>query len=264
MATNNAWNNQITAANSAITLNSGTNVISISTDAAATTVNIGTGAAAKTVTVGSTNTTSALTLNSGSGGIIATGVSGVSVSNKNYVTINTSTGALGSDAGPTPGSLVLIQTQTTAGASSLDFTSGISTTYSTYFVSMRGMFAVSGASNFQVLFSTNGGSSYLGSGYVSGYVATAYNSATWGNSNSTSVGLMGSLSTTVPSNGFFYIHNLANSSVVVSYSGQLWQGNGTQQNIIYGQNTNLSINALRFNVASGNIIGTVSLYGIAN
>ena len=69
MATNNSWNNAISAANSAITLNSGTNTVSVSTDASATTVNIGTGAAAKTVTVGSTNTTSALTLNSGSGGI---------------------------------------------------------------------------------------------------------------------------------------------------------------------------------------------------
>ena len=96
MATNNNWNNQITAAKSAITLNSGTNTVGISTDAAATTVNIGTGAAAKTVTVGSTNTTSALTLNSGSGGITATGVASVAVANKNYVTINTSTGADGS------------------------------------------------------------------------------------------------------------------------------------------------------------------------
>ena len=80
MATNNNWNNQITAAKSAITLNAGTNNVNISTDASATTVNIGTGAAAKTVTVGSTNTTSALTLNSGSGGITATGVYGTAVS----------------------------------------------------------------------------------------------------------------------------------------------------------------------------------------
>ena len=40
MATNNNWNNQIAAANSVITLNSGTNTISTSSDASATTINI--------------------------------------------------------------------------------------------------------------------------------------------------------------------------------------------------------------------------------
>lgn len=89
-----------TVAGGAMTMNTGTNALSISTDASATTVNIATGAAAKTVALGSTNTTSATTINSGSGGVIMTGVASVSVSNKNYVTINTSTGALGSDSGP--------------------------------------------------------------------------------------------------------------------------------------------------------------------
>lgn len=65
MATVNGWNNQIAAANSAITLNSGTNAVSISSDASATTVNVGTGGAAKTVTLGSTTTSSSLALKYG-------------------------------------------------------------------------------------------------------------------------------------------------------------------------------------------------------
>lgn len=92
-----------TVAGGAMTMNTGTNALSISSDASATTVNIATGAASKTVALGSTNTTSATTINSGSGGIIMTGVASVAVANKNYVTINTSTGALGSDSGPTGG-----------------------------------------------------------------------------------------------------------------------------------------------------------------
>ncbi len=263
MATNNSWNNAISAANSAITLNSGTNTVSVSTDASATTVNIATGAAAKTVTVGSTNTTSALTLNSGSGGIKAVGVASVSVANKNYVTINTSTGALGSDAGPTAGSLILIQTQTTAGASSLDFTTGITTTYASYFILFRNILVSTGSANFQISFSTNGGSSYLGSGYTAGYNTTSYNSATWANSNSTSIGPLASVTTTASANGFMYIHNLANGSQTASYAGQLWQGNGTQQNIINGTNSGTGVNALRFNTSAGNIVGTISLYGVA-
>ena len=69
MATTNSWNNQIAAANSVITLNSGTNAINISTDASATTVSVATGAAVKTATFGSTNSSSATAIKSGSGNI---------------------------------------------------------------------------------------------------------------------------------------------------------------------------------------------------
>ena len=69
MPTNNNWDNQIAAANSAITLNSGTHGVNISTDAAATSVNIATGSGNKTLAVGSTNTTSTTNIQSGSGGI---------------------------------------------------------------------------------------------------------------------------------------------------------------------------------------------------
>ena len=121
----------VTATNGALTINSGTGALSISNDASATTVTIATGGAVKGVTLGSTNSTSATTIACGTGGanfgtsanahatvigsttaastttiqapsagVILTGVQGVAVSNKNYVTINTSTGAIGSDAGP--------------------------------------------------------------------------------------------------------------------------------------------------------------------
>ena len=63
----------ITSANGTITANSGTGTIAVSSDAAATTVNFGTGAAAKAVTLGSTTTTSATTINAGSGNITMVG-----------------------------------------------------------------------------------------------------------------------------------------------------------------------------------------------
>lgn len=93
MATNNNWNNQIAAANSAITLNSGTNAVNISTDASATTVSVGTGAAVKGTTVGSTNSTSATTVQSGSGALNITSTNGA-------ITMNSGTGtvAIGNDA----------------------------------------------------------------------------------------------------------------------------------------------------------------------
>lgn len=63
----NSWNNQIAQANSAITLNAGTNAINIGTDATNNSIGIGTGASVKTVTVGSLNTTSETTINGGTG-----------------------------------------------------------------------------------------------------------------------------------------------------------------------------------------------------
>jgi hypothetical protein len=88
MGTQNSWNNQIAAANSAITLNSGTNAVNISTDASATTLSIGTGGAVKGLTLGSTNSTSASTLQSGSGALNVTATGGA-------LTINSGTGTIG-------------------------------------------------------------------------------------------------------------------------------------------------------------------------
>lgn len=99
-------------------------IINISDNTNPATVNIGTGADVKTVTVGSTNSTSSLTLNSGSGGIKAVGVASVSVANKNYVTINTSTGALGSDSGPSSSISITGDTGGALSGSSFTFSGG--------------------------------------------------------------------------------------------------------------------------------------------
>tara|TARA_R110000868_G_scaffold121883_3_gene323334 strand:- start:2340 stop:4088 length:1749 start_codon:yes stop_codon:yes gene_type:complete len=63
----------IASNNGVMALTSGTGVMNISADAAATAVNIATGAAAKTVIIGSTNSTSATTINSGSGNLTLVG-----------------------------------------------------------------------------------------------------------------------------------------------------------------------------------------------
>lgn len=80
MSTTNSWNNTISAANSSITLNSGTHDVLISTDASATTVNIATGAGAKAVTLGSTNTTSSLALQYGTADFTIASASGTTIS----------------------------------------------------------------------------------------------------------------------------------------------------------------------------------------
>lgn len=100
MATNNAWNNQVGNAFNQIILNAGTNGVAISTDASAATVNVATGGAVKTATFGSTNSTSATTVQSGSGALAITSTNGT-------WTGNSGTGALGlsTDASATTVSL---------------------------------------------------------------------------------------------------------------------------------------------------------------
>lgn len=145
----------VTATGGALTVNSGVGALGISTDASATTLSIGTGGAIKTVTVGSTNSTSVTTIACGTGGanfgtsanahatvvgsttaastttiqapsagVILTGVQGIAVANKNYVTINTSTGAIGSDAGPSSSISITGDTGGALTGSSFTFTGG--------------------------------------------------------------------------------------------------------------------------------------------
>lgn len=77
-----------TAANGPIVINSGTGTLGISTDTSATTVSIANGVAVKTVVLGSTNSTSATTVQSGSGALNITSTNGA-------LTVNSGTGALG-------------------------------------------------------------------------------------------------------------------------------------------------------------------------
>jgi hypothetical protein len=69
-----------------ITANGGT--VSLATDATTSTINVGTGAGVKTSTFGSTNSTSATTVQSGTGALNVTSTNGA-------LTINSGTGALG-------------------------------------------------------------------------------------------------------------------------------------------------------------------------
>lgn len=84
MATNNAFNNQIATANSDITLNAGTNTISIGSDSSNSTVNVGTGAGVKTCNFGSSNTTSPTVIRSGTGNIVMNTGLTVDSTGRNY------------------------------------------------------------------------------------------------------------------------------------------------------------------------------------
>tara|TARA_R100001443_G_scaffold41236_2_gene54677 strand:+ start:199 stop:822 length:624 start_codon:yes stop_codon:yes gene_type:complete len=84
--------------------------------------------------------------------------------------------AAGSLTGITTGAMVLVETKTiSSGASTVDFTSGISSTYKMYMWHIINV-DVSANSNLQIQYSTDGGSSYVSGGDKYDYAVRMYNS----------------------------------------------------------------------------------------
>lgn len=110
----------------AVTMNTGTQSLSISSDASATTVAIATGAAVKTTTLGSTNSTSATTVQSGSGALNVTSTNGA-------MTLNSGTGALSisNDASATTVNLATGAAAKTVTLGSTNTTSSLALKYGT-------------------------------------------------------------------------------------------------------------------------------------
>lgn len=203
------------------------------------------------------------------GGTTSTGVlqsvSGVGTSGQ--VLTSNGAAALPTWQGNTAGALILLSTATASSSGSLSFSSTfISSTYTTYFVEIRGINNASGSAVLNMDWSTNNGSTYLGSAFQSGEISNAYNSTTFSNTNSTSTcPLTPSITnTTVPLNGYLYLYFPA--SAVASYNGQIFTQDTTSTFIqCAGVNTGTTtINNIKFSYSTGNITsGTISLYGVS-
>ncbi len=200
------------------------------------------------------------------GGTTTTGavqsVSGVGTSGQ--VLVSNGASALPTwQAGPT---WTLIRTATASASANLTFTSSdITSTYTQYVALLQNITNATGTVVLNLDFSTNNGSTYLGSAYFSGINSNPYNSTTRTNASSTSTTpLTPSITnTTVPINGILYIFLPA--SAVLSLNGQLFTTDTTSTFIdVTGTNTGTTtINNIRFQYSSGNITsGTISLYGV--
>ena len=181
------------------------------------------------------------------------------------------------------GALTLLSTQTASSSASIEFTSGIDSTYSSYVFKFIDIHAVSGGANneFQFNLSTDGGSNYnvtktttsfdaihkedgtdSGVGYNTGNdlaQSTAFqrlhvyriNDAIADESFSGEMHLFN------PSSDTFVKHFIARCNGIV-------QNDGSQETPIagYGNTTN-AINAIIFRMSSGNIDdGIIKMYGV--
>ena len=288
MSTINSWNNQIAAANSSILLNSGTNGVNVSTDAAAATVNVAAGGAGnKTVTLGSTNTTSTTNIQSGSGGInIPQFIEGAlitsSVGNVTSVTGTAGFVLTANVAGTSPsfqpapgagtGNRTLIQSQTASNSATIDFTSGV-TGYVYYELECLGVLPVSDNVDFQMQYSTDAGVTWTaGTSYIyfvqnNDSSSSAFNGnvsagtsqflISAGNSNNANYGFYG-IATLY---GFTNLSKQTTWTFTCSTSAL-----NTQQAIGAGRFsvTGSNVNGVRVKFSSGNIsVGTFRLFGIS-
>ncbi len=164
-------------------------------------------------------------------------------------------------------SLFLIQSQAASSSASISFTT-ISTTYTSYLVIITGLQPATNTANLQLTYSTNGGSSYLSSNYISGTIYNAATGTTFSNANSTAdIRLSGPIS----SSGFYtgYLFFTGVDSAGFSYvKGTSTWNDTTASAYVNGHtlglnNGSTAINAIKFSMSSGNITaGTFTLYGI--
>lgn len=170
------------------------------------------------------------------------------------------------------GSLALLQTQDASSSASLDFTTGFSTNYTNYLVTIRNLTAGTAAAQLYMKVTTDGGSNWLGgTGYTSGVNYNALNSTTLTNGN-TSAGaqfrLTGTgISTSAPGYGADIWCMNVNTGGVMSIVGQcsfLPNGGTYSYGTIVGYNSgSLTVDGFQFLMSSGNIsTGTISVYGL--
>lgn len=174
-------------------------------------------------------------------------------------------------AGITAGNLVLIQTQTASGVSSLAFTTGITSTYNNYILISSGYTLASTGVFFNLQLSTNGGSTYITTGYLTGAVQIAYTASSWGsnvNATTTLIYVNQTGSTNLQYPMLLNLYNITSGnhypgSSMTIIGGNLVGSTG-QYRISSGSYPTVStvVNAFKIFPTSGNFTGKFSLYGI--
>jgi hypothetical protein len=175
------------------------------------------------------------------------------------------------------GNMVLLSTQTASASASISFTTGIDSTYKEYMFIFNNIHG-SAASDFQMNFSTDGGSSYnvtktttAISAYhsESGASSDVYYIASHDLAQSTSPKkIMGTIYNDNDNSGSGYLHlfNPSDTTFVKHFISSTQRTDDATSNNFYTAgygNTTSAINAVQFTMASGNIDdGTIQMFGI--
>ena len=185
------------------------------------------------------------------------------------------------DAGVPTGSLILLSTQTASASASIEFTSGIDSTYDSYVFKFINIHPANNNVDFEINFSTDSGSNYNVT-----KTTTVFDAYHYENDSDTNLQYIGSRDLAQSTgnamiefisnqndqscSGFLHLFNPSSSTFVkhfMSVGNDSWLdgSNAVSQNVYtagYG-NTTSPIDAVRFTVSSGNIdSGTIKMYGV--
>jgi len=161
----------------------------------------------------------------------------------------------------------LLSTQNASSASSVSFTSLISSNFSVYKILVNNLVHVTDNTNLLLTFSTDNGSTYLSANYKwsNGWQATGVSGSNQSASDS-SIRIYDSASNTTANanNLILYFFNL-NTTLPAQIFGDNVQYNrlgGLASYKIYGINTGTTaVNAIKFTSSSGNLTGDFYFYG---
>lgn len=171
---------------------------------------------------------------------------------------------------PSGGNLVLIQSQSPSGAATVSFTSGITATYNNYILLGTNISSSSGSTTIITLqISTNGGSSYISSGYYSGNAQVPYNSTTASGTASNTTGNMLTYpgpTTTIFNSFVVYLFDLTAGSgyPMLSAKGTASTTSTANYSMSMGayNTASTTVNAFQLALDVGNVTGTFTLLGI--
>ena len=197
----------------------------------------------------------------------------------NTIFTSDGSGTLSSVNSALKGGMNFISSVTPSGASSVEFTSGIDSTYNEYIFVCTNIFPATDNVQFYCDGSTDGGSTYGaltktmtwfnafnttdGTIYALGY------STTWDRTGNTTdaIVIMNGLSNTATRNAVsvFRLYSPASTTYVKHFHAEgsaFGYATSENQNFVGGYfNTTSAINALQFTVSSGTFSGTIAMYG---
>ncbi len=175
---------------------------------------------------------------------------------------------------PSKGGSVFIPLSTQVVSSpvaSVSFTTQFTATYKVYFLVIHNVYPSTNADVLNMAVSTNGGVSYLATGYKSVHSYVAYNGAAISSSNTTTsirLAAASSNSTSNPSiNGQYFLYNFLDGGNIVTLGESATQGTTLATFILGNQAGSIAaganVNAIRIYCDGGNVAqGTFTLYGL--
>jgi hypothetical protein len=201
------------------------------------------------------------------------GIGGATYGTSGQVLTSGGSGAAPTWATASAGAMTFISVQTISGTpSTLDFTSGISSTYDDYVVIFENVAFSAAAAKHLMLFYKSG--AYQSENYRSNYIYSNSSSGQVDNTGETTFLVLNRQSTSTGANLRSGIVNLYNLNSTTGWSQSCtWaaqsngaSGTGTDNTITFGGGTNevaAAVTRLRFQAGSGTFIsGTFRLYGI--